>query len=64
MSTFKVAFSMREHAIVIGSLPSGPSLRASRSTHDFALTMQYAQIHVAKVHSVICKIEEYLNPII
>lgn len=40
------------------------ALPHSRKTHDFALTMQYAQIHVAKVHTAICKIEEYLYTII
>jgi hypothetical protein len=40
------------------------ALPHSRKTQDFALTMQYAQIHVAKVHTAICKIEEYLYTII
>ena len=40
------------------------ALLPSRSTHDFVLTIKYAQIHVPKVHTAICKIEEYLYLII
>jgi len=57
---------MRAHAIVVGHHPPDrlSTLPPPRTTYDFALTMQYAQIHVAKVHTAECKIEEYPYPII